>query len=166
MIFDNRREMLAYVAGIIDGEGCIGINNTHTAGGGRGRRKYHHFLLRVEVASTSQELIKFLHKTFGGHFTTGKRPNRKPYYRWGLSSRMAVAFLREVYPFLLIKKPQADIAFKLRSSLQQTGRAISTDIIAFRRQCFEELRDLKRADGPVPPKVMIFRPQQEELFVQ
>ena len=47
----NGKLLLAYIAGIIDGEGCIMI---------------HSNLVRVAVKNTNEWLIKFLKMNFGG----------------------------------------------------------------------------------------------------
>ena len=134
---------LSYVAGIIDGEGCIGINITHV--NGRHGQIYDHMMLRVEVASTSRKLIDFLLNEFGGQFNAGKRPNRKPYYKWTVAALQGEKFLRLIYPYLLIKRDQAEIVFKFRATTKTPGQKLSVDEVAFRRKCYEELRNLKRA---------------------
>lgn len=131
-------EVLSYVAGIVDGEGCLQIREQLV------QRKYKHICMDVEVCNTSKRLIDFLHDTFGGHRYTGKRPNRKIYYRWKVSSAQAEAFLRLIYPYLLIKKEQADICFALRKSMGQMGHKLSPQVVAFRRSCYDNLRALKR----------------------
>jgi hypothetical protein len=136
-------EMLAYVAGIIDGEGCVGIHRGFVWPR-RGPKKYEHYMLRVEVASTSRELIDFMLSTFGGQFYAGKRPNRKPYYRWVLAAKSGEEFLRRIYPYLIIKKGQVDLIFKFRQSTGISGTKLTPEVVAFRRHCYEQLALMKK----------------------
>ncbi len=119
------KAFLAYTAGIIDGEGHIGIGRTK-----------NYFCLRVEVANTSSRLIDFLHLTFGGNVWTGKRPNRKVYYRWMISTRAADEFLRSISPYLLIKRNQADLALAFREELD----------VSVQEEMFHQMKLLHRYD--------------------
>lgn len=101
------KEVLAYAAGIIDGEGHIGIVKAVIKQG-------VYFNLRTEVANTSSVLCEFLQTTFGGNIVVGHRPNRKIYYRWMLASRQADEFLRSIHQYCLIKRNQVDLAIRFR----------------------------------------------------
>lgn len=77
----------AYAAGLIDGEGSIMLN--------KGRP-------RVQVASSSYELIQYMLDTFGGHYikaTQRDGQNRAP-FAWRLNGHAALPFLAGVLPFL------------------------------------------------------------------
>lgn len=56
---------LAYLAGILDGEGCFSI--------GKSSKGYYN--LRVDVVNTDRRLIEWLHVNFGGY--TGDRNTEK-----------------------------------------------------------------------------------------
>jgi hypothetical protein len=86
---------LAYLAGIIDGEGYIGIGNAP----------------RLRVANTNPRLMEWLRCRFGGSiWTSRKRDGRsKALFTWELSARKAERVLREVAPFLILKREQAAI---------------------------------------------------------
>lgn len=134
-----KKEILAYTAGIIDGEGCIGIN--------RGRRKgeciYHS--LKIECAVTDRGVIEWLHRTFGGSTYFGKRPNRKPYYRWLISSKEGESFLRLIYPFLRIKRNQARLVFAFRKTFGKPGAVIGKKKYDAREEFCVRLSAIKRA---------------------
>lgn len=83
-----------YLAGIIDGEGCIRANNAP----------------RVHVTNTDQRLTDWLVETFGGYvWHEGKSymANAKPRHVWEVSARKAQTLLREVEPYLKLKQQQA-----------------------------------------------------------
>ncbi len=98
---------LSYAAGIIDGEGCIGIyynRNPELIYGGSYR-------LTVQVGMADSAPIEFLHKIFGGYFQVvgGRKEGYKTRYMWGLGTRQAGVFLEKVLPFLLAKRQQAEL---------------------------------------------------------
>lgn len=104
---------LAYAAGIVDGEGCIAIR--------RGKHGPH--FCQVAVANTSLILCEWLKQRWGGNVHRKKRNaqhNWKPVYQWRVNNRLAISFLKQVRPYLLIKQAQADLALRLPSIRQFT----------------------------------------------
>jgi len=95
---------LAYTAGLIDGEGYIGLIpncRVHTS-----------LIPKVKVASVSPEIVEFLHLTFGGHLDKARqnKGNRKESYMWSLSNKIHVyKFLMDLRPYLRLKFKQADL---------------------------------------------------------
>lgn len=94
---------LAYIAGIIDGEGTVGH-----FGNGRGTNK--RFL--VEVNMTCKPIIDLLQETFGGSVVM--RPRQQPHWqdqwRWRVVSAEARAVYRQLEPFLILKKNRLEDA--------------------------------------------------------
>ena len=103
---------LAYTAGIIDGEGCIGIyprRNNKT-----GPR---YFGLRVYVGNTNEWLIKWLWFNYGGSVLKRKVvDNCKEQWAWALADKKAYDFLKLIVPFLHIKRPHAELALKFHNN--------------------------------------------------
>lgn len=93
----------AYAAGFIDGEGCIGSRITV------GREPQ----VRIAAGQKVPGPIVWLYDKFGGHV----RQRKTPYgitWTWTLTSHWAVIdFLINLYPYLIVKKKQADAAYKL-----------------------------------------------------
>lgn len=105
---DYTIESLAYAAGIIDGEGSIIISKTIPR-----HRKDYQFRLKVTVGNTNELLILWMQAQFDGHTYKQERPvgdKRKDVYYWYLHGREASNFLELVYPYLCLKRPQAEIA--------------------------------------------------------
>lgn len=119
---------LAYIAGLFDGEGCIGIylnQSKRTVGG----RKLSHYRLACVVALTDEFLIHLLQMHFGGEFYTCKK-RKDTYriaYRWSVYSKRALAFLEAVLPYLRIKKPQAEIAIEFQKTMRHRGKYCLTE---------------------------------------
>jgi hypothetical protein len=88
--------LLAYLAGIVDGEGSIGTLS-------KGPSKPRVFF--IEVKMTSEEIIDLLHATIGGHkasrpSTTGRWKNQ---WRWRVTCRAARAAYVKLKPYLRLK---------------------------------------------------------------
>ena len=121
---------LAYVAGIIDGEGCIGLySNTHKYLN-KHREIRPRYCLTVTVCNTNEELIKWFHSLFGGHlhYRKSKEEKWKPQWECKLSANKALDFLKLIYPYLRLKKPQAEIAFRFQER-QQGHRLTDQELI-------------------------------------
>ena len=111
---------LAYIAGIVDGEGCITL--------ARATRKHPTSLCGysidtlVIVSNTNKWLLEYLKFAFGGSVRAQKLgENRKVCYHWRLSSRQAEAFLELILPYLHLKRPQAELALKFQHERARRG---------------------------------------------
>jgi len=97
---DNQRQaaLLGYMAGIIDGEGCIRMSRNKTQG---------QYSFRVQVGMVELAAIELLHKTFGGTIREERVQNRRSIYRWTIGKKAELAYFLEVMePMLMIKQPQ------------------------------------------------------------
>jgi len=101
----------AYIAGILDGEGYVGIlvKNPHPPSGSA-----QFYAPRVEIYNTHKGLIEAIQKQAGGLFCTIKRKHAKrPQYHLLFHSLRSIAtFLKEVMPYLIVKKPHAELLLK------------------------------------------------------
>lgn len=112
---------LAYLAGIIDGEGTVSIYKGHNTNK-YGEDKVY-YSIRIYVSGTDARLITWLQDTFGGKVTSRTRKNDKwrDEYKWTLAGVDAVMLLRDVEPLLLLKREQAKII--LQSSTEDRESA-------------------------------------------
>lgn len=98
------RDVLAYTAGLFDGEGCAYF----------ARNKIGYGLVVATVSNTNIDVLKFLQETFGGNIFIRRKyknhPNWKNGGAWRTSNSSAVDFLRALLPWLIIKKRQAEAA--------------------------------------------------------
>jgi hypothetical protein len=108
---------LAYVAGIIDGEGWISIKNRTIKNGNR------NYALKVGVGNTNEWLINWLKFSFGGSVCLKKKwlVNQKQQWIWDLSTKQASEFLKLILPYLRLKKPQAELAISFQSRRKYRG---------------------------------------------
>lgn len=98
-------ELKAYIAGIIDGEGCIGIYCHRNSGNG-----YRSHYLVVTVNMTRPEALQLIHQHYGGTYRQQDRPEGKPRIVWAIRNWAAQQFLREILPYLTVKELQARLA--------------------------------------------------------
>ena len=105
---------LAYAAGIIDGEGCIGIWKYRQP---RCQHGYT-YALRVTVTMTEPEVPTWLFETFGGCLNDypPEREEWKRKYIWAISTKQARPFLGTILPYLKEKVEQAEIAIEFQST--------------------------------------------------
>jgi hypothetical protein len=100
---------LAYLAGLLDGEGTLGVYGRTE----KGRREY---VVACVVANTSTTLMEWLVTKFGGSYKARKQTNKgwKVCYGWSIHDRRKIAdLLPHVLPYLVIKKEQAELMLQL-----------------------------------------------------
>ncbi len=99
-----------YIAGIIDGEGSLMVYPFKT------KKGYVIYQSRLAVCNTKKELIDYLMKTTGiGRTRVSHTPLRKPFYYWALSSENIRKFLPIIFPYLLLKRKQAELLLEYLS---------------------------------------------------
>lgn len=154
----------AYLAGFIDGEGCICIY----AGGTPKRinpNKYSRIELAVYLYNTHKDTMLWVQEVFGGrmkgrHFN---HPVWQPSYIIKWSSNQARDILEMVVSYMHTKKAQAELAIKFQKNRKNgTSRFSPTtpEQWEFAQRCAEEMRNLNTGNRPqrliekTPAKVM------------
>lgn len=143
-------EQAAYLAGAIDGEGCVtscGLSS-----------------LRVAIANTNRQWLEQLQSWVGGIIQEHRgRFNKRPSYSLSLLVEESGEALAQCQPYLILKKKQAELYFRLAGLRRQyaggTRRGYRTDpeYAAARDEVFAELRLLNKRGVvgqpyPGPPK--------------
>jgi transcriptional regulator with XRE-family HTH domain len=102
---------LAYAAGFLDGEGCIRIQRGAVQKSGR-----RYYFTVVQITQTNEDVIRWFQARWKGYayfnHRNGKNPNAKMASEWKISGTSALAFLRDVYPYLMVKRAQAALMFE------------------------------------------------------
>jgi len=129
-------EHAIYIAGLFDGEGCITLSKNSRL---QEKCKTPTYTLRARVRMTDENTIRWLHSVIGGKFYSARNPpgrlitspNSKPYFEWGVAGVNAVDFLKQIHPYLRLKKPQAEVAFKFGKTIfsNQGQKKIPDDIV-------------------------------------
>lgn len=106
-------EILAYMAGIIDGEGCLTIGKQI-----RKDRVSPSYRCSITVSNTDRRLVDLFSKYYGGHTAHRKdsRVEKKwaDSYTWYCPDGSSVEFLLDIKNYLLIKHKQAEILIKFQ----------------------------------------------------
>lgn len=136
-------EVLAYFAGILDGEGHISVELQRADGK---KRNKDYYSLRLVIANTNREVIDWLVEHFDGSLQIcTKYPGFKQGYKCVLFGEKLHKAIQACYPYLIIKKPIADIAIKFRETVGKTGHDVSKETLAYRKQLY---LDAKRINKP------------------
>ena len=144
----NHGEKLAYLAGIIDGEGSIMIYFNHTT---------NRFTLMIKVSNTSKELVDWLYENFQGAKYSINPPSKlvhkqwKQQYVWEVRSFETLPFLIELYPFLVIKRKQCEIAMEFRKTFGHKKCPLPKEIWDVRHELYKQMRHLNFRGLTVPP---------------
>ena len=135
---------LAYLAGIVDGEGHIGSS---VAVAKRSLNESRN--VRVVVINTDLRLIEWLEQTLGGSRGTLSRtsPRWKTSYRWCVYGHNADRLLRAVLPFLLLKREQAELAIALRAGPRTAFTELPPGVVRRRKALASRLGALTKR-GP------------------
>lgn len=108
--------LLNYMAGFFDGEGCIIITK---------KIKGSYYVVEVTIGNTNKKPLLLFKKYFDGTLLTAKRREHyKIIYTWRIQAKKAEKFLRAITPYLIIKQKKAIIALELRD-LFRAGELLS-----------------------------------------
>lgn len=103
----NTKSVLQYIAGFIDGDGCISIDYYH---------KGKTFSPRLHAYNAYKAPLSLMLKTFGvGYLRRFTKPNpeHKPSYRYAIHKQTALLqVLRKLSPYLVLKRQHAHIVLK------------------------------------------------------
>lgn len=135
---------LAYMAGLLDGEGCIVIDKTAHRNG----RTY--YSLRVTFVNTHLPTIQWVSDNFCDHSWVVKeeaKPNRKALYTIIWRSTQAQTLLATLLPFMRTKRQQAEWAIEFQQALPPKGKAKTTsdDDLAWRASIREWISQLNHS---------------------
>jgi hypothetical protein len=142
---------VAYLAGIIDGEGSIYIGcYSHNPKTGT-----PHYQTKIEVSNTSEPLVDWLIANFEGNKTmyTAKqlaKNSRRAVYRWTIWSDRVAHLCEIMLPYLVIKKREAEIMIEMRETYkkthmqkgQQGTQPIEKSVLADRERLYKEIKSL------------------------
>ena len=134
--------MCGWVAGIVDGEGSISANPGRTNGG---------WQIVLQVYNTDPRMIVRLKEVtgVGSIYKPRKRErNNLQMYEWKIASRQAVVVLEWILPYLVTKKPEAEIALAIAATIGKGHRVgwrrpLTAEILQERHDLRAQLKLLK-----------------------
>lgn len=139
-------EELAYLAGMVDGDGCISIHRI-------GKPADGYYALTLAVGNTHMGMLEWIRARFGGTITTsGKpcKPHHAKKWTWAIYGQPMADLLSLLYPYLVAKKRQAELGVEYRVTVYTPsqkggapGRAkLSEEMKAYRLRIYTELKSL------------------------
>jgi len=126
-----------YLAGLVDGEGCIDVQVTKV-----GSNHYVRPRVRVGMADNALFLLEMMQNSFGGHLCKreSKNPNWQSSTSWELTGyKKSCMFLRNIVNSLFLKREQARFCLWMETNIK--GKQVSTEV---RDAIREELKLMKR----------------------
>lgn len=107
---------LAYLAGVLDSDGTIGIKRSTYAMRVTGDSSQPVYSERIHIRQVTREAVDLFAATFGGNVTP-EDPHAKrgrPLWKWGQTDKKAATTLVALFPHLKIKRAQAANCLALR----------------------------------------------------
>ena len=95
----NLTTKLAYIAGFVDGEGCIRIKKSNKQG--------NSYYVTMTISSNNLPVLEFIREGFDGKIYKKERG-----YQYYLSSGEAVDFLKCILAYLKVKQAEAELAIE------------------------------------------------------
>jgi len=125
----------SYIAGLVDGEGCITISKRPYKGG---------YQLVFRVAMYDKEPLDFIADTFGGSVNYPNRKDGKPIWCYTATGDLALEIMKTLQPYLLVKDKEAQVAItfqELKSDFRGGKHSHPTpEEIAFRESCYKDMQ--------------------------
>jgi hypothetical protein len=127
----------AYFAGILDGEGYIGVQRTKG-----------HLAPRISVRMCDHEVVVALHERYGGclcHATSWESHWRDSAY-WIVQGRQVCTPLRDALPYLRLKGEQARLALSVGVVIRPRGtqQRLTDEERARREDVYVRIRALNK----------------------
>jgi len=142
---------IGYLAGIIDGEGCVYVNRRKASG----RRKTPGYSVKVVVSITSYPLVQWFIDNANLTSICHNQPkgNRKEKWVCTWNNSKAEHLLNAVLPYLVIKKQQAILGLELLNHLRTTpiqrGKPIADEFIQYRESIKQQISKLNFRGRPI-----------------
>lgn len=131
---------LAYLAGIVDGEGTISCSITTT-------KKNHKALHKqLSIFNTNLMLISWITSRFGGKVFSRVRSSKwKEEHQVKWSATEAVVILKALLPYLVIKREQAELFIALHETKNVSG--VTSEVQDYRVNLVSRIQELNQR-GP------------------
>jgi hypothetical protein len=162
MAVKSAKIAFAYCAGLIDGEGCISIgknyeikhnnlgNNQYEKGKKARKDTWNpNYKLSIIVVQKDRIITDWLYGNFGGSLSVVKRKQGytpgSEFHRWVLSSNKALELLKDIKPYLILKRDQALIGIELQKLVGVSmGRWLTKETLDKREKLYQKLKAIKR----------------------
>jgi len=131
------KKQYAYLAGLMDGEGCFHVNYN---------KKRGTYQSRLSMTNTNMNLITWCTANVGGNFY--KRTKQKAHWKdkyewvaWG-DKKTLLKLFKGMLPFLVGKRKQCEVLIELQNTVGKTAQRLSEVDKQKRVWCYEEIKRL------------------------
>lgn len=132
----------AYIAGLIDGEGHIAITKIAS---GFNRRVNPSYQLLVRVAMTHHDTIQWYADVTGAElrFRAARGLYHANAYEANRADHNALRLLKQIMPFLITKRAQAELAVAFRETFSNSrSRKTPKEVVELRESFFLKMKAL------------------------
>lgn len=129
---------LAYIAGFFDGEGCIVINRCI----GEGWIQYSLVVNITQSGRKGKQLLEKFKLNFKGQIYRKEKEQEWHRFRyvWRTALGTAAIFLKQLLPYLKMKKLQAELGIGLQENKNSPGRSYLDDEKIIKYCYFETIK--------------------------
>lgn len=157
----NKQIRYAYLAGILDGEGYVGIKKS-TYGMRHNHCKSPMYSERIQVKMSIKEIPELFQKEFGGGLMQDRKvyqsktgfTNNSKMWIYRATDKVAAKLLKALLPYIRLKKQQARYCLKLRISKdskaahlrggQKQKRLLSPKILSQRDSWYLAIKEIHK----------------------
>lgn len=107
---------VSYMAGLVDGEGCIGIRKQ------KRRKGNHNYVAHTCIGSSDRPVLEWCKAIWGGSISPQKTSTNRPFWLWALGPAAAGQLLRDIRRYLKIKQDQAWLILEFRTQSLDLAR--------------------------------------------
>ena len=130
--FNQNQMELAWVAGFVDGEGCLTVSKNRTA----------HSVI-FDLAQVNERPLLRVQAVLGGEVVR-RKDVRGFHYQWRLYGAKAIAAIRLILPYLSNKQRQAELLIEFQETIGSVGKGVSIETLAKREAIWAELKVLNK----------------------
>lgn len=163
----------AWLAGLIDADGCIGLRKQHPR---PGRGTNPTFIPHTGVSSSDIVALERCQQITGlGNINLKHKAGstdyrgintRRDFYTWRLDGQIASRVIRDIYPYLVIKRAQATLAYNMNLSLRwgrpTRSRPVPPDVIEYREALYQCSKLANQRKPFEPPRLEPVEPAEEQ----
>lgn len=132
-----RNLSLAYIAGFVDGEGCISLGS---------RNKNNSTRVTIEIAQNKREVLDWIVSELGFGRVYTKKYKHGNTYCLSIFAKEGRIFIPLIFPYLIVKSKQAALLLKFYSIIDnKTYKSKEREILI--NSCIKNFRELNKRKG-------------------
>ena len=149
----NGAVALAYLAGVIDSDGCIAISKYYDT---KKPNRSPRYVVDLTVVNTSVRLMNWLVDNYGGSYSKRRKhsESHKDTYSWKYTNSKAVTLLALIKPYLVEKWDRAENAIQFfgEDNFTRNGNNRVKEEELARREAHYVIAKMLNQNGPVQPQ--------------